>query len=55
MNKTIRDMVDREVNCEDLALAFLIANFTRLPPIQVIHFINKLNFKKQQHKYQFVL
>ena len=31
----VRDLVDRERNCEDLAMQFLIANNTNLPPIYV--------------------
>jgi len=35
MPQAIRDLVDTEKNCEDLAMQFLIANTTGLPPIYV--------------------
>jgi hypothetical protein len=35
MPKSIRDMVDRNRNCEDIAMQFLISNMTHLPPIYV--------------------
>ncbi len=35
MPAPIREMVDRERNCEDIAMQFLIANLTQLPPIYV--------------------
>jgi len=35
MPQSIRDLVDTEKNCEDLAMQFLIANTTGLPPIYV--------------------
>lgn len=35
MPQEIRDLIDRERNCEDIAMQFLIANETRLPPVYV--------------------
>ncbi len=35
MDYRIRDMVDRYKNCEDLAFNYMIAAFTRQPPIKV--------------------
>ena len=35
MPQSIRDLVDRSRNCEDLAMQFLISNSTSLPPIYV--------------------
>ena len=35
MPKSIRDLVDKNRNCEDIAMQFLVANYTRLPPIYV--------------------
>ncbi len=35
MPQAVRDLVDRERNCEDIAMQFLIANATTLPPIYV--------------------
>jgi hypothetical protein len=35
MPQGIRDMVDKEKNCEDIAMQFLIANMTGLPPVYV--------------------
>ena len=34
MPKAIRDKVDEFMNCEDLAMNFLIADLTRQPPIK---------------------
>ena len=35
MPQEIRDLVDKGRNCEDIAMQFLIANETRLPPVYV--------------------
>lgn len=35
MPKQIRDLVDEKRNCEDIAMQYLIANITSLPPIYV--------------------
>jgi len=35
MPAAIRDMVDRERNCEDIAMQFLISDRTQLPPVYV--------------------
>jgi len=35
MPQTVRDLVDRSRNCEDIAMQFLMANSTGLPPIYV--------------------
>ena len=35
MSPDIRDIVDNFVNCEDLAMNFLIAHITRKPPVKV--------------------
>lgn len=35
MPQSIRDLVDKGRNCEDIAMQFLIANTTSLPPIYV--------------------
>ena len=35
MPAAIRELVDDERNCEDIAMQFLIANVTSLPPIYV--------------------
>ena len=37
MPQAIRDKVDEFMNCEDLAMNFLISDITRQPPIKVIH------------------
>jgi len=34
-HQAVRDFVDKRRNCEDIAMQFLIANVTRLPPIYV--------------------
>jgi len=35
MPQAIRDKVDEYLNCEDLAMNFLISHITRKPPIKV--------------------
>jgi len=35
MPHEIRDWVDYHMNCEDIAMNFLIANYTGLPPMKV--------------------
>ncbi|XP_077990253.1 exostosin-like 3 [Glandiceps talaboti] len=35
MPQAIRDMVDEYINCEDLAMNFLVSHITRKPPIKV--------------------
>ena len=35
MPQTIRDMVDEYMNCEDIAMNFLVAHVTGRPPVKV--------------------
>lgn len=35
MPQPIRDMVDEYINCEDIAMNFLVSHITRKPPIKV--------------------
>ena len=35
MPQAIRDKVDEYINCEDLAMNFLVSHITRKPPIKV--------------------
>ena len=35
MPKAIRDKVDEFLNCEDIAMNFLVSHITRKPPIKV--------------------
>ena len=35
MPMAIRDMVDEYINCEDIAMNFLVSHITRKPPIKV--------------------
>lgn len=37
MPQAIRDMVDEYINCEDIAMNFLVSHLTRKPPIKVKH------------------
>lgn len=37
MPQAIRDMVDEYINCEDIAMNFLVSHITRKPPIKVKH------------------
>lgn len=36
--QAIRDKVDQYMNCEDIAMNFLVSHFTRKPPIKVSFF-----------------
>lgn len=39
MPQAIRDMVDEYINCEDIAMNFLVSHITRKPPIKVrVHY-----------------
>jgi len=42
MDAAIRNMVDTFMNCEDIAMNFLVAHITRKPPIKVT---SKWNFR----------
>ena len=35
MPQEVRDMVDQYMNCEDIAINFLVSHITRKPPIKV--------------------
>lgn len=35
MSQVIRDRVDEYMNCEDIAMNFLVSHITRKPPIKV--------------------
>lgn len=35
-SQEVRDIVDSRMNCEDIAMNFLIAHLTRKPPLKVI-------------------
>ena len=35
MPKVIMDTVDKMMNCEDIAMSFLVAHLTRKPPVKV--------------------
>ena len=35
MPKKIRNWVDKHMNCEDIAMNFLVSNYTGLPPLKV--------------------
>ena len=37
MPQVIRDKVDEYMNCEDIAMNFLVSHFTRKPPIKVLY------------------
>ena len=36
MPQVIRDKVDEYMNCEDIAMNFLVSHITRKPPLKVI-------------------
>ena len=35
MPQEVRDMVDQYMNCEDIAMNFLVSHVTRKPPLKV--------------------
>lgn len=35
MSQEVRNIVDKEQNCEDIAMQFMISNITKLPPIYI--------------------
>lgn len=37
MPQAIRDKVDEYMNCEDIAMNFLVSHMTRQPPVKVNH------------------
>ena len=37
MSPEVRDWVDAHMNCEDIAMNFLVAQHTGLPPLKVRH------------------
>lgn len=42
MPQAIRDKVDEYMNCEDIAMNFLVSHITRKPPVKVIFSIDLL-------------
>ena len=40
MENAIKEMVDNFMNCEDIAMNFLVAHITQKPPIKVAILIN---------------
>ena len=41
MPQAIRDKVDNFMNCEDIAMNFLVSHITGKPPVKVIYFIEQ--------------
>lgn len=39
MPQAIRDTVDQYMNCEDIAMNFLVSHITRKPPLKVHHVV----------------
>lgn len=39
-----RDLVDKYVNCEDIAINFLVSHITRKPPLKVRTYVSELMF-----------
>lgn len=44
MPSKVREWVDEHINCEDIAMNFLVANYTHKAPIKVCEDIVKLIF-----------
>ena len=44
MPQPIRDMVDEYMNCEDIAMNFLVSHVTGRPPIKVFNSFNNFHF-----------
>ena len=42
MPQAIRDKVDEFMNCEDIAMNFLVSHITRQPPVKVKSNINEI-------------
>lgn len=49
MPQAIRDMVDEYINCEDIAMNFLVSHITRKPPIKVSEFSLRNGFSVRPH------
>lgn len=51
MPQAIRDKVDEFMNCEDIAMNFLVSHLTRQPPVKVqpltIFILKLTSFQKQ--------
>ena len=46
MPQVIRDKVDEYMNCEDLAMNFLVSHITRKPPIKVCTYHEHIKLSK---------
>ena len=55
MPQVIRDHVDKKMNCEDIAMNFLVAHVTRKPPIKVSLFDDggTIQYKLQYNTLQY--
>jgi hypothetical protein len=42
MPQAIRDKVDEFMNCEDIAMNFLVSHITRQPPVKVKSNVNEI-------------
>lgn len=43
--QAVRDKVDQYMNCEDIAMNFLVSHVTNKPPVKVIVWLRKYVFK----------
>jgi len=46
MPQAIRDKVDEYMNCEDIAMNFLVSHITRKPPVKVSNYLPILFFRQ---------
>ena len=44
MPQAIRDKVDEYINCEDIAMNFLVSHITRKPPVKVDIYVLYIDF-----------
>lgn len=51
MPQQIRDKVDEYMNCEDIAMNFLVSHVTRKPPVKVRQSFFYAKFSKKYYFY----
>ena len=53
--QAIRDLVDEYMNCEDIAMNFLVSHITRKPPVKVRIIVVLHNTKQKRNKIRCVI
>lgn len=54
MPAQVKDWVDEHMNCEDIAMNFLVANITNKPPIKVSFFLHKIYVVRTRFNFLFI-